>query len=55
MEKLDLKDIQNVLLEIMKDVDRVCRANNIIYFASGGTCLGAVRHKGFIHGMMILM
>lgn len=48
MEKLDLKDIQNVLLEIMKDVDRVCRANNIIYFASGGTCLGAVRHKGFI-------
>lgn len=32
----------------MCDIDSFCRDNNICYYLSGGTCLGAVRHKGFI-------
>lgn len=44
----DVKDIQKELLEIMKDIDRFCRKYQITYFTCGGTCLGAVRHQGFI-------
>ena len=44
----DVKDIQKALLDIMKDIDAFCRKYHITYFTCGGTCLGAVRHKGFI-------
>lgn len=41
-------DVHHVLLEMMKDIDRVCQKHNIPYWLSGGSALGAVRHKGFI-------
>ncbi len=44
----DLKQIQDVMLQMMIEVDRVCRKNNIRYVLNGGTMLGAVRHHGFI-------
>ena len=40
--------IQSVVYGILCDIDDFCRKNNIKYYLSGGTCLGAVRHKGFI-------
>ena len=46
--KQKVKKMQNVVYEILCDIDRFCRDNKIRYFLSGGTCLGAVRHKGFI-------
>ena len=35
-------------MEVLEELDRVCRKNNIRYFAFYGTLLGAVRHKGWI-------
>ena len=40
--------IQDSLFKILCDIDNFCKKNNITYFLSGGTCLGAVRHQGFI-------
>lgn len=48
MDKLTLRKVQLVQLEIAKEIDRVCSENNIKYFLIGGSLLGAVRHKGFI-------
>ena len=40
--------LQDKILEIMVDVDAVCRKNDIKYCIMGGTALGAARHGGFI-------
>lgn len=47
-KKISLNEIHEIELEIIKDIDRVCRENNIRYTIIGGTLIGAVRHKGFI-------
>ena len=47
-QELDLRQIQLVELEILKDFDKICQAQNLRYSLGGGTLLGAVRHKGFI-------
>ena len=47
-EKLLDNEVIEKFLEMIIEFDRVCRENNIKYFALGGTLLGAVRHKGFI-------
>lgn len=42
------KQIQSSMLKILIDIDKVCVENDIDFFLCGGTCLGAVRHNGFI-------
>lgn len=48
MEYDDLKGIQKVILDIFKAIDKICETYQLRYYAIGGTCIGAVRHKGFI-------
>lgn len=44
----EMKKIWVVELDLLNEFIRVCDKYNIIYFANGGTMLGAARHKGFI-------
>ena len=43
-----LRRLQLVELDLLKQVDSICKENGIPYYAMGGTLLGAIRHKGFI-------
>ena len=48
MSNLTTREIQLSCLEVLKEFDALCRAEGLSYFLSGGTLLGAIRHKGFI-------
>ena len=37
-----------LLIDMLMAFDKFCRENNLCYFLSDGTLLGAIRHKGFI-------
>ncbi len=43
-----MTDIQQKLLEMLAWYDGFCAEHGLIYYAIGGTLLGAVRHGGFI-------
>ena len=48
MTNIELKELQQVILEIALDFNAFCSENNITYYLMGGSALGAMRHKGFI-------
>ena len=47
-ERDALHRMQDIVYQMLCDIDDYCREQNIPYFLSGGTCLGAVRHHDFI-------
>lgn len=42
------EDVRKVQLGILIKLDEVCKNNGLHYYLAFGTCLGALRHKGFI-------
>lgn len=45
---MDIKDIHNYEIEMLSEIDRICKEENITYYLSYGSVLGAVREKGII-------
>ena len=45
---LNLDEIHGLCLDMLKFVDDICNKEGLTYWLSGGTLLGAVRHRGFI-------
>lgn len=43
-----LRRQQMRMLEILSEVDRICKKHDIPYWLSSGTLIGAMRHDGFI-------
>lgn len=46
--EINIKDVQNKILEVAIAFDKYCQENNLTYCLMGGTALGCARHKGFI-------
>ena len=43
-----IKQAWGAELQILAEIDRICKKYNIRYFAEWGTLIGAVRHGGFV-------
>ena len=44
----EIKKLWYVQLDLLRKFDEMCKEVGIVYYAQGGTLLGAVRHNGFI-------
>lgn len=48
LSEKELKSVQRIEVEMLIEIDRICKKCGIQYCISAGTLLGAVRHQGFI-------
>ena len=44
----EVKQLQQKLFQIYQEIQKICIRHQLKFFAAGGTCLGAIRHQGFI-------
>lgn len=45
---MDLEKIKQIELDILKVTVKILDKHNLRYYISYGTCIGAIRHNGFI-------
>ncbi|WP_028518364.1 LicD family protein [Ruminococcus flavefaciens] len=53
-----MNEVQKLQLDLLIKLDEVCRRHNLNYYLAYGSCIGAMRHKGFIpwdHDVDVLM
>lgn len=43
-----MNDLQKIQFEALKKIIEVCDKHHLTYYLFGGSCLGAIRHQGFI-------
>lgn len=48
MKELSIDELRKIQLDILNEFKRVCEENNLQYFLSNGTLLGAVKYNGYI-------
>jgi lipopolysaccharide cholinephosphotransferase len=44
----NMKDVRQVQLDLLEKFTDVCERNNLKFFLSGGSLIGAIRHQGYI-------
>lgn len=49
----EMKKVWAVQIDLLEQVKKICKKHGLKYFADSGTLIGAIRHKGYIHGTMI--
>ena len=48
MLEITLQESKDIMMQILKDIALFCDENNLCYYLTYGTLIGAIRHKGFI-------
>lgn len=48
MENIELSEVQQILVDVLKHIHSICEKHNIKYWLDSGTLLGAVRNNKFI-------
>jgi lipopolysaccharide cholinephosphotransferase len=48
VSEVNIKEVQKKLLSVFQIFSDICEEYGLTYFGTGGTAIGAVRHKGFI-------
>ena len=48
MKEIDLRELQQIELNLLLELDAVCKKHGLRYYMDGGTLLGAVCYDGFI-------
>lgn len=48
MKEIRIDELKQVELNLLTEIDTICREHGWKYALCGGTLLGAIRHKGFI-------
>lgn len=48
MKLVELDELRQIQLSILEVIDEFCAKNNIVYYLTGGTLIGAIRHEGYI-------
>ncbi|MCD7889291.1 MAG: LicD family protein [Oscillospiraceae bacterium] len=48
LDEKTTKQLQNRILKMFLEFKKICEDNCLKYYLIGGSCLGVVRHKGFI-------
>ena len=43
-----MTDLQKKILDVYEQFREICEKHGLRYYAIGGTCIGAIRHHGFI-------
>lgn len=47
-KKINVNELKQIQLNILKHVDKFCQEHQIQYFMCGGSLIGTIRHRGFI-------
>ena len=46
--EITLREMQQIELDMLLELDRVCKNHSLRYYLDGGTLLGAMCYEGFI-------